>query len=370
MRALLLAVGLLLLGTSVAAHQPSDAYLKIEVDDRQVTGRWDIALRDLDHAIGLDRDQDGQLTWGEVRLRERDIAAYALARLSLGTGDTTCATAPEPLALDRHGQQTYAALTFVAACPTLDGLSLRYDLLFDLDRSHRGLLSVAWDGTSSTAVLGPDTGSLQLDPAGASASAVLTTYLSEGFRHILIGYDHILFLLALLLSVFLRLGHGGAERRRALIELATVISAFTVGHSITLALAVLDVVDPPARLIESVIAASVVLAALNNILPMVHRRLWLIALGFGLVHGFGFAGVLRDLGLPDHDLMIALLGFNIGVELGQLAIVVLCLPLVWAIQQLDLFPRVVMRVGSGAIAAAGALWLIERAFDLQLTTLV
>jgi hypothetical protein len=370
MRALLVAAGLMLLGASAAAHQPSDAYLTLEVGEPGIDGRWDIALRDLEQAIGLDRDQDGRITWGEVREREAEIAAYALARLELASA-TACATAPGPLALDRHGLNTYAVLRFTAACLTpLAELDIRYSLLFDLDRSHRGLLNVAWAGTSSTAVLGPETGTLHLESGQPPRWSVLASYVQEGFRHILIGYDHILFLLALLLSVMLRLARGGEDMRRALVELVAVVSAFTIGHSITLALAALGVVDPPSRVVESLIAASVVLAALNNVLPVVQRRIWLIALSFGLIHGFGFAGVLRELGLPDHGLIVALFGFNVGVELGQLAIVVLFVPLVLGIQRLDLYPRLLMRLGSSAIAATALLWLLERAFDLRLTTML
>lgn len=369
---ILLLIATLLLGAPAAAHQPSDAYLTLQVGESgagRIDGRWDIALRDLDHALGLDRDQDGKLTWGEVRHREAAIAAYALARLALASEQGACTTAADSLALDHHGQSAYAVLGFSATCPgSPRALDLRYDLLFDLDPSHRGLLNVAWSGTS-TAVLGPETGTLHLVPTGAPVGSVLASYLGEGFRHILIGYDHILFLLALLLAVMLRLAQGGVARRRGLVELTAVVSAFTLGHSITLALAALDVVDPPARLIESLIAASVVLAALNNVVPIVQRRLWLIALGFGLIHGFGFAGVLRELGLPDQSLIVALFGFNLGVELGQLAIVALCVPLILAIERLDLYPRAVMQVGSGAIAAVALLWLVERAFDLRLTTL-
>jgi hypothetical protein len=365
MRALFLA--LILIAGPAAAHQPSDAYLTLNVGETGIDGRWDIALRDLDHAIGLDRDQDGKLTWGEVRQRERQIAAYALARLDLETGASPCASTFGTLALDRHGQNAYAVLGFTAACPApLAELNLRYDLLFDLDRSHRGLLNVTWAGASSTAVLGPETGTLHLESGRAPGWSVLASYVQEGFRHILIGYDHILFLLALLMSVMLRLARGGVELRRALVELATVVSAFTLGHSITLALAALGVVDPPSRLVESLIAASVVLAALNNVVPLVQRRLWLFALGFGLVHGFGFAGVLRDLGLPDQSLLVALFGFNLGVEAGQLAIVALFVPLIFAIERLDLYPRLVMRVGSSAIAILALVWLVERAFDLRL----
>jgi hypothetical protein len=368
MRALLLAAGLILLGASAAAHQPSDAYLTLEVSETRVDGRWDIALRDLEQAIGLDRDQDGGLTWGEVRQREPEIAAYALARLELAAGQMPCQTASGTLALDRHGQNAYAVLGFTAICPaSLTRLDLRYSLLFDLDPSHRGLLNLAWAGTTSTAVLGPETGTLRFDRGDAGSWSILASYVREGFRHILIGYDHILFLLALLLSVMLHLARSGSDLGRALAELAAVVSAFTVGHSITLALAALGVVDPPSRLVESLIALSVVLAALNNLVPMVQRRIWLIALGFGLIHGFGFAGVLRELGLPDHSLIVALFGFNLGVELGQLAVVALFVPLVLAIERLHLYPPLVMQMGSTAVAAVAMVWLLERAFDLSLT---
>jgi HupE / UreJ protein len=371
MRALFIAAGLILLGASAAAHQPSDAYLTLEVGETGIDGRWDIALRDLDHAIGLDRDQDRTLTWGEVRLREREIAAYTLARLELAAGDVPCQMAAGTLALDQHGQNAYAVLGFSATCPVaLNQLDLRYSLLFDLDRSHRGLLNLIWAGTTSTAVLGPETGTSRFERGVAGRWSVLASYVAEGFRHILIGYDHILFLLALLLSVMRHLARSGNDLRPRLVELAAVVSAFTVGHSITLALAALNVVDPPARLVESLIAASVVLAALNNVVPVVQRRLWLFALGFGLIHGFGFAGVLGDLGLPDHSLIVALLGFNLGVELGQLAIVAMLVPLIVAIERLDLYPRTVVRVGSSAIAATALVWLVERGLDLPLTSVL
>jgi HupE / UreJ protein len=368
MRALLLAAGLIMLGASAAAHQPSDAYLTLKVNETGADGRLDMALRDLEQAIGLDRDQDGRITWGEVRQREPEIAAYALARLELAVGEMSCQTAPATLALDRHGQNAYAVLGFTARCPpAFARLDLRYSLLFDLDPSHRGLLNLAWAEVSSTAVLGPATGTLHLERGAAETWPVLASYVREGFRHILIGYDHVLFLLALLLSVMLRLARGGSDLRRALIELAAVVSAFTVGHSITLALAALGVVDPPSRLVESLIALSVVLAALNNLVPLVQRRIWLIALGFGLIHGFGFAGVLRELGLPDRSLIVALFGFNVGVELGQFAVVALFVPVVLAIERLHLYPQLVMQVGSSVVAVVAVVWLLERAFDLRLS---
>ena len=169
--------------------------------------------------------------------------------------------------------------------------------------------------------------------------------------HIWAGFDHILFLLSLLLPAVLvpsadfRRGVGRRSRasETAFWDVLKVVTAFTVAHSITLSLATLGVVSLPSRLVESAIAASVVLAALNNIRPVVHGGRWIIAFCFGLIHGFGFASVLADLGLPQGSLLLALVAFNLGVELGQLAIVAVFLPLAYALRD-TLFYR---RGGSG-----------------------
>ena len=149
-------------------------------------------------------------------------------------------------------------------------------------------------------------------------------------------------------------------------EAAAVITFFTVAHSITLSLAALHVVSLPSRLVESAIAASVLVAALNNLKPLVQGRRWVVAFGFGLIHGFGFASVLAELGLPSDALLLALVGFNLGVEAGQLAIVALFLPLAFSLRRSALYRRSVMAGGSVLIAGVAAIWLVERAFGVSL----
>ncbi len=155
--------------------------------------------------------------------------------------------------------------------------------------------------------------------------------------HIWIGFDHILFLLSLLLPAVLiwRASRWQAVEtfRAAFVDVFRIVTSFTVAHSITLSLATLGFVSLPSRWVESAIAASVVLAALNNLWPLFHGRRWMVAFGFGLIHGFGFASVLVDLGLPRETLVLALVGFNLGVEAGQLAIVALFLPLAFALRR-------------------------------------
>jgi hypothetical protein len=374
MRALFaLAVVLIVFATSLPAqaHKPSDSYLTLTLSDAGASGRWDIALRDLDHVIGLDLDQDGALTWGEVRANHQAIAAYALSRLSLETGSQVCRLAAGEQLIETHSDGAYAVLLFEAACPSeLQDLAVSYNLLFDVDPLHRGLLKLD-DGTQTTSVvLSPERPVHHWQSGRSTLLASFTTYLRDGIWHIWIGFDHILFLITLLLPAVLRREAGrwyaAPNIREAMVPVLKVVTAFTVAHSLTLSAAALGVVELPSRLVESAIAVSIIVAALNNVWPLVTARLWVLAFGFGLIHGFGFASVLADLGLPKTGLAVALLGFNLGVEIGQLAIVAALLPIIYALKAWPQYRRIAMPLGSLAMAALAGVWLLERSFDIQI----
>ena len=365
---------LLALGLAAApaaqAHKASDSYLVLEVAGHRVSGQWDIALRDIDFALGLDLDGDGRITWGELRARQPDIATWALGRLALQRGGA-CALKVTQHLVDAHTDGGYAVLRLAGDCPAAQGeLALDYRLLFEVDALHRGLLRLSLDGTPQTAVLSPDQPNQRFRPGERSRLAAFGQYLVEGVWHIWIGFDHILFLLSLLLPAVLVRSAAGwrgvARFRLALHEVLWVVTAFTAAHSITLSLAALEVVTLPSRWVESAIAASVVLAALNNLVPVVRRRRWVVAFGFGLIHGFGFASVLTELGLPAQALVLSLLGFNLGVELGQLAIVAAFLPAAYLLRNSAFYRRGVFVGGSLLTAALAGVWLVERAFDLRL----
>lgn len=383
--ALLLAFAAAVAALPAAAHKPSDSYLSLMPGrpaadgSLAVSARWDIALRDLDYAIGLDADGDGRLTWGEVRARHDEIARYALARLVLRYGNLPCSATAGAQQLERHTDGTYTVLPIEFACAATGNnasatvaLEVEYRLFAELDPQHRGLLNLTTaDGDTRTGLFGPSEPIQRFEPAAGGAWRAFTSYLREGVRHIWIGIDHILFLLSLLLpAVLVWRAAGGVwqpvERgREAFWDVLRIVTAFTLAHSITLTVATLGWLRPPSRLVESVIAASVIIAALNNLRPVVHQRRWIVAFVFGLVHGFGFASVLADLGLPRGALALALLGFNLGVEGGQLAIVAVFLPLAFALRRTALYRRAVFVGGSLAVALLAAAWLVERAFDLK-----
>ncbi len=356
------------------AHKPSDSYLTLQVDGERITGQWDIALRDLDFALGLDANQDDAITWGEVKAKHADIAAYALARLRLGPANAPCPIAVTGQLIDNHSDGAYDVLRFSAICAAAPKtLAVAYHLFFDLDPQHRGLVRLTSQGATRAGILSADQAEQKFTLSELSLWEQFLDYGNEGIWHIWTGFDHILFLLSLLLPAVLARSSVPGEQwapaegfRAALLDVVKVVTAFTVAHSITLSLAALDVVSLPSRLVESAIALSVVLAALNNIRPLVYERRWVIAFCFGLVHGFGFASVLADLGLPQESLLIALVAFNLGVELGQLAIVSVFLPIAYALRRTWLYQRVLFVYGSAAIALIAFVWLVQRAFNLQL----
>jgi hypothetical protein len=357
------------------AHKPSDSYLSLNVQGRQVSGQWDIALRDLDMAIGLDADGNGELTWDEVKARHPAIAAYAISRLALKAGKDgpACPLTVTEQLLDDHSDGAYAVLRLAATCPQdVTTLDVDYHLLFDIDPQHKGLLRLSHGASTSTAIFTPDAPRQALAVAGASRLSQFADYVKHGVWHIWIGFDHILFLLSLLLPAVLvlqgRRWLGGASFKAACIDVLKIVTAFTLAHSITLSLATLGVLSLPSRVVESCIALSVVLAALNNIWPLFQRRRAVAAFAFGLIHGFGFASVLLDLGLPTTSLLLSLVGFNVGVELGQLTIVAIFLPLAYLARNSAFYRKIVLVGGSAVIVAIAMVWLIERVLDLKIIT--
>lgn len=368
-RSLLLSM-LLLLAGPVWAHKASDSYLVLDVKGQQLTGQWDIALRDIDFALGLDADGNGEINWGELRARHTAIAAWALRALTLDRGGA-CALQVAQHQVDEHTDGAYAVLKVRGSCPSGEGeLGVNYRLLFDQDALHRGLLRLDLEGITHSAIMAPDNALQRFSADKPSLLMQFGQFFVQGVWHIWIGFDHILFLIALLLPVVLVREAGrwrGVGRfGEALREVLWVVTAFTVAHSITLSLAALGLVSLPSRLVESAIALSVVLAALNNLKPVVNKRRWLIAFVFGLIHGFGFASVLADLGLPQEALVLSLVGFNLGVEIGQLAIVAVFLPAAFWLRSTGFYRQVIFLGGSLLTLLLALGWLAERALDLKL----
>ena len=375
--AALIAVGLCAWEVPAVAHKPSDSYLTLSQAQTgsELTGQWDIALRDLEYTLGLDANGDGVITWGELKQRQTAVSDYALSRLTVeavARGDRgRCRLQTHHLLFDEHVDGGYAVLPLTVQCPFRPAqLAIHYSLLFDVDPNHRGLLDVRAAGFSQAQVLAQSSRAVTFNLGAPDRLAQLRAFLDEGIWHIWKGYDHILFLLTLLLPavVLYRNGHWQprASLRDASLDVLKVVTAFTVAHSLTLTLAVNGWVNLPSRLVESGIALTVLLGALNNLFPLVRERRWAVAFAFGLIHGLGFASVLADLGLRGWNLALALVGFNAGVEVGQLAVVLMFVPVAYALRETRFYRRAFMPAGAVVIGALAAYWLAMRATGLSL----
>jgi hypothetical protein len=358
--------------STARAHKPSDAYLTLRPGAGEGSGRWDLAVRDLDHALILDEDGDGAVTWGELRRRMDEITGYALARLSLQTERGPCVSRAGSPSMVDHSDGAYLVLPLALGCPSHPKeLRVAYGIFADLDPSHRGIVRIeaGHAGTDRTLILRPgatEVVSLALSPVGLGVFG----FVGQGMRHIWEGLDHILFLLALLLPAVLW-REGGVWRpvpslRSALFDVVKVVTAFTAAHSLTLTLAGLGVASLPPRVVEPAIAVSVLIAALNNLWPVFRANRWTVAFALGLLHGFGFSTALAESGVAGAGLLAPLLGFNLGVELGQLVVVAAFVPLAFLLRATAVYRRWVLIGGSLAITGFSAVWLIERLLDRSL----
>jgi len=323
-----------------------------------------IDSRDLFEALSLDKDRDA--TDDEIRAGSEALYDYVEARLKIVL-DADCRSERAPVRVVRDGTR-FAELALDFQCrSTIGSVSVTYDLFFDLDALHVGLLRIGSDAIQ----LKKDDNLYVYEP-GVPPPSGFIGFIRSGVDHILFGLDHVLFLTSLLLMVVIRREADSALTVRPLREQLTytalIVTSFTIAHSVTLIAAALGWLTLPGALVESVIAASIVYVAVENVVrpdpPHRHR----VTFVFGLIHGLGFASMLRPL-LPDHGVVPALLAFNLGVELGQLAIVVVSLPFLFALAKglhADRYRRWVLPTAALGLAFIGTVWFVERAFGLEI----
>ena len=348
-RVIAVLVSLLAAPRPAPAHPAPFSYLDLVVRDDGVGGILVLHVVDVAHELGMPEDE---LLQPGVAARERDrVVALISPRFTLRVGDRLLTPQWQEMeaAPDRHAVQ----LRFHIPGPRPAAVGVR-TRMFPYDPIHQTFVNVYEDDQLRQQMIFAADSEERVYYSGTSqgAIAVMQTFIPSGIHHIMIGPDHILFLIGLLLL-------GGTWT-----QLVKIVTAFTVGHSLTLSLAALNIVNPPPQIIEPAIALSIVFVGADNLVRGTGRdlRAW-VALVFGLVHGFGFANVLREFGLPDEALGWSLFSFNFGVEIGQLVIVLVVASLLALIRKRSepLGYRVAY-AGSVVVIAAGAYWFVERVF--------
>lgn len=392
------------------AHKGSDAYLDVQQASQDAapvdTFRLvlAVAVRDLDLVVPVDRNADARITWAEVKaatpqvldLLNRTARLEAPAgRPGTAVGDAppgTCRLDWQADGLERRSDGVYFRASAQPRCPAGQPLNFSYRLLKDEDSTHRLLVAGRLGGRDLLSTLSPQQGSLLLSPATASRDGMsgeapiqnsgssnrlsaLRDYFGLGMHHLLQGYDHLAFLLALVLPLQLSLrrrpvggpvssGQSGAGARPAgranWLALLRTVTAFTIGHSITLMLATFGLTNASPAWVEPAIALSIAVTAGLNLRPVRWLRMDALALVFGMVHGFGFAGLLLEAAAPGGLLPWALAGFNLGVEAGQLVAVAGWVLVSQALVGRSWYGRVVVQGGSVLLILLAAWWFWQR----------
>jgi hydrogenase/urease accessory protein HupE len=299
----------------------------------------------------LDPDRNGELSGSEIEKAKGALDRSMIQRVKVTAGDAAC---PGELLAVTLVEEDGISLRGAFGCPSAPARArVELAIFEELPHGHRHIArsasgeNVLFKGNPSIEIAGSG------EPPAEAPTPSALSFLVLGVEHILFGFDHLVFLLGLVLV--------GGKLRSILI----VVTAFTVAHSITLGAAVLGLWAPSPSLIEPLIALSIIYVGVENFFVKDAEKRWRVTLPFGLVHGFGFAGALGEIALPRAEIPAMLLAFNVGVELGQVAVLALVLPLILAARKRGWLDQTGVRVMSAAIVAAGLFWFVTRVFGIE-----
>ncbi len=392
---------LFFLATSLAsAHNVDQSYVYLSVYEDSMEASVQMNIKEINKAlkISLDKNFD-DLDDFEPHLER--LKQYIQENVSLSSplgAHEMIFKDVELLPLNRVGTIVIMnyELTNDAIIP--ESLDISYDCFFDIDKTHRMLVLIAHNWKAGildnearhSLIFSPKNTQQTLDLSKSSMMTGFIAMIKSGIHHIWIGIDHILFLLALVLPSVVRrreekvpmshskgwgffrfLNNAAAQwkpvekYRPAFFYILRIVTFFTIAHSITLSLAALQIINLPGFLVESIIALSIAMAAIHNIYPIFGKREWLIAFVFGLFHGFGFASVLGDQGVGGEFLTLSLLGFNLGVEIGQVAIILGIFPILFFLRKTRFYPFFLI-YGSVLLIFISLYWFIERLFGINI----
>lgn len=365
----------LLLPLTAAAHQSGNSYLRISSTDAGVSVQIDFAVRDLNSLLQVPPAEQKEIRRHELEELQDRLAALVGESLTLEVDGDPLTLRFQSQEVTVHNDGLYVRQTHTAAALPASAayLLVRYGFFNEEEKVARAFLKLSSGPLESSTVLDPRHSVQRLPLRDIALAEALWTYAREGALHIWSGPDHLLFLLCLLLpGLSLAAARTSAipdnlvnsamssGLRAVGVYALKVVTAFTLAHSITLAAAALDWITLPDKLIESAIAASIIVSALLNLRGGEGRQAWKLALGFGLIHGMGFANGLRELGLSSSHFIETLVAFNLGVEFGQMAVVLLFGLLLWPVLGNARVVQAIQRWGSLAILLMASVWLIER----------
>lgn len=343
--------------SAVQAHETTRSYLTLTRSDRDVSLQFRVAFRDIEVAVWMDENLDGEITWAEVDQRRAAIASYLQSRIVLEAGGA-CDLTLNSSGASTSGGIDYLDLGFTGQCPdALVPLTLRSDVFADIDPDHRMFLTAPDGAQSTNAVLRASNPEITLTPGAGGLWNTFAGYLWAGVEHLLGGADHIVFLLVLMLPA---VSIGRQQPGLAIRSVVAAVTGFTLAHALTLTAGATALLRPPPSLIECLIALTIIIAALDNLWGFIPAPRAAVAAFFGLFHGFGFAAALDVLHLQGADFVLALLGFNAGIELAQIGLVLILFPALVMLSR----GKTLLLIGSSLGGLAGLGWLGYRVLNL------
>ncbi|HET8706883.1 MAG TPA: HupE/UreJ family protein, partial [Pseudomonadales bacterium] len=350
------------------AHRPNESRLTLDFSQPEIQGELLLQISDLEWVVGLDENRDKQISWLEFRtalpLIEsqfiNSIVLTSTAEAQQKEGATTnveysCRMKAHLTDIKAIADRTYAVFGLHAPCEKNASLLLHVGYLQRVDPQHQLLLSIQRNGKHSSALLTPSQPQLELEKT-ISFYQTVRSFLAEGVYHIFTGYDHVLFILTLVFATLFKV--PAVAQRKQIKSLLLIISSFTVAHSITLIATALNWINLPSQWVESAIAVTIIISALNVFRNWMSEKLWLVTFSFGLIHGMGFASAMRELSIPEQNFVVSLLSFNVGVEVGQIVLVGVSVPLLFLLRKRSyLLQQHAIRAGAMAVTLMGIAWL-------------
>ncbi|MEL6688785.1 MAG: HupE/UreJ family protein, partial [Pseudomonadota bacterium] len=355
-----------------------ESYVYFDVTETTLSGRVEVGMADLAKFTARDPDVHEPISKEDLNASFDEVTSYFGDHMQLVYEgkrlDVSFRDVSELTYLDTE-KGKFAQLWFDVGTPPITPVEIEmfYDALFaDIDPDHRGYALIATNTRNGmtenegyiSLIFSPGDGLKRFYLNDERTSDAIMTFIEHGIWHIWLGFDHVLFLVTLLISsvMFIQAGRWepSTQLRQSLWNTVKIVTVFTLAHTVTLSLATFGLVTLPPTFVEAVIAVSIAVVAIGNLIPRFHTTSWIVVFIFGLFHGFGFANVLEPLGLDAERKAVGLAAFNIGVEIGQLAIVLVLFPILYKLRNWSGYRPIAMQAGSVALIAIAAFWFVER----------
>lgn len=364
--------------STLSAHNLGQSYLYLQIYPEKISGRFEIALADLNAALGL-AASDREISVENLAEHVDFLEKYYREHVTISSDRGPLAiTFRDAEVLNAHGG--YALLPFdlggFTEVPQI--LDIDYSVLFDDEPEHRGFLLIEHNWATGTfanenqasLVFSPDSRRQSLDIPSSGRWRGFAAVVGLGFEHMVLGFDHVMFLVALLLPSVLRRDETATWQpldrfTPALLNGAKIVVALAAAHFVAFSLDALGLFYLPKALVEVMIALSITVAAANILVPLIKNRIWVFVFGVGLFHGLGFARALSEMGIGADNLGLSRLAFSLGVVLAQVLIAAILLPLFFLVRRWAAYRRVILPVAAVAMIVMSLVWVIERAFGLR-----